>query len=93
MPRRQLKFIQRQPATNPLGGRLLTGREWLAGDFSLADIAAAPNVYRCEILGRMDLIDARPGLARWYRGLRARRSFIETYRFAPSVRRDSPRVN
>ncbi|MCW5770934.1 MAG: glutathione S-transferase family protein [Rhodospirillaceae bacterium] len=72
---------------------LADGREWLAGDFSLADIAAAPNVYRCEILGRMDLIDARPGLARWYRGLRARRSFIETYRFAPSVRRDSPRVN
>lgn len=64
---------------------LADGREWLAGPCSLADIAAAPNFYRVEILDRLSMLDSRPRLAAWYRRMRARPAFQRTYEYAPST--------
>jgi glutathione S-transferase len=61
------------------------GREWIAGNYSLADAAAAPNLYRFEIIGRMDLIDRRPAVASWYRRIKARPAFRRAYEYSPSV--------
>jgi glutathione S-transferase len=60
------------------------GRHWLVGDFSLADVAAAPNVYRLDLLDRRDMIERRPRVAAWYERLRARPAFQRTYAFSPS---------
>ncbi len=61
------------------------GRDWIAGDYSLADAAAAPNLYRFEIIDRMDLIEQRPAVAAWYRRIKARPAFRRTYEYSPSV--------
>jgi len=62
------------------------GRIWIAGEYSLADAAAAPNLYRFEIIDRMDLIDRRPAVALWYRRIKDRPAFRRTYEYAPSLR-------
>ncbi len=64
---------------------LSDGRDWLVGDFSLADVGAAPNVYRFTIIDRNDLLDARPHVLDWSRRLLARPSVVQTYIYAPSV--------
>lgn len=64
---------------------LSDGRAWLAGDFSLADVGAAPNVYRFTIIDRNDLLDARPNVLAWSKRLLARPSVVQTYNYAPSV--------
>jgi glutathione S-transferase len=61
------------------------GRDWIAGDFSLADAAAAPNLYRLEIIERLDLIECRPAVSAWYQRLKARPAFRRTYEFSPSI--------
>lgn len=66
--------------------RLADGRPWLVGDFSLADVGAAPNIYRFTILGRRDLLEARPLVHSWSRRLLDRPSVVRTYEYAPSVR-------
>jgi glutathione S-transferase len=66
--------------------RLADGREWLAGEFSLADVAAAPNVYRFTIIERRDLLASRKNVARWSERLLARTSIRATYEYAPSIR-------
>jgi glutathione S-transferase len=70
--------------------RLADGRDWLAGDFSLADVAAAPNIHRFTIIERRDLIDARPRLRLWAARLLERPSVEQTYVYAPSVPRPTP---
>jgi glutathione S-transferase len=65
---------------------LADGRSWLAGDFSLADVAAAPNIYRFTIIDRNDLLEKRPRLREWSLRLLARPSVEETYEYAPSAR-------
>ena len=50
---------------------------WLAGeDYSLADVDMAPFVHRIASLGEGALIEARPGVADWYRRMRARKAFV-----------------
>jgi glutathione S-transferase len=68
-------------AENALGD----GRSWLAGSYSLADVAAAPNLYRLDLIERGELIERRPLVASWYERLRARDAFRRTYEFSPSV--------
>ncbi len=62
------------------------GRAWLVGEFSLADIAAAPNLYRFTIIDRHDFFERRPNCRRWFAAMSARPSFGMTYEYAPSVR-------
>lgn len=50
----------------------LTGREWVAGDFGLADCAAAPALFYAGILHPFD---AHPALAAYFERLLARPSF------------------
>jgi glutathione S-transferase len=67
-------------------------REWLAGSFSLADIAAAPNVHRFALLGLMEVVQKRPRVNDWYRRMLERPSFKRTYEYAPpnaGARQDS----
>ncbi len=66
--------------------KLSDGREWLCGDFSMADIGAAPNAYRCELIGRADLVTTRPALAAWYTRVSTRACFARTYAYSPNVR-------
>lgn len=66
--------------------RLSDGRLWLAGDFSLADVAAAPNVYRLGIIGREGLLATRPHVHQWFGRLMGRPAVKQTYEYAPSVR-------
>ncbi len=68
---------------------LSDGRDWLAGDFSLADAAAAPNVYRFTIIDRNDLLTARPRVLAWSKRLLERPSVVRCYDYAPSVREDA----
>ncbi len=63
------------------------GRDWLAGAYSLADAAAAPNLYRLEIIGRGEMVACRPSVAAWYRRMTTRSAFLRTYDLSPSVRR------
>ncbi len=65
---------------------LSDGRAWLVGDFSLADVAAAPNVYRFTIIDRNDLLETRPNVLAWSKRLLARPSVVQTYDYAPSLR-------
>jgi glutathione S-transferase len=51
---------------------------WIAGaDYSLADIAATPYVWRLDKLKLARLWDKRPGVAAWYERIRARPSFAK----------------
>ncbi|MDE0056797.1 MAG: glutathione S-transferase family protein [Defluviicoccus sp.] len=62
------------------------GRDWLAGSYSLADAAAAPNLYRLDIIGRGEMVACRPAVAAWYRRMTTRTAFLRTYEYSPSVR-------
>lgn len=55
----------------------LEGQDWIAGDFSLADIAIAPYMYRLVALGRDRFwsADKRPNVHAWYDRLSARPAF------------------
>ncbi len=55
----------------------LDGQDWIAGDFSLADIAIAPYMYRLVALGRDRFwsADKRPNVHAWYDRLSARPAF------------------
>ncbi len=56
----------------------LEGRAWIAGDFSLADIAIAPYMYRLYALGneRFWSADKRRNVHDWYERLSARPAFV-----------------
>jgi glutathione S-transferase len=43
----------------------LARREWLAGDYSLADVCYAPFVTTFALVGLADLLDARPTTRAW----------------------------
>lgn len=62
--------------------QLTGGSEWLLGLFSLADIAAAPNVHRYFQLGLNSIVEKRPNVHAWYRRIRERPSFVRTYEYA-----------
>ena len=66
--------------TNRLHGvleRRLKGREWLADDYSIADMAAYPWVVPWKAQGQ-DL-DAFPNLRRWFDAMRARPAVLAAY--------------
>lgn len=57
---------------------------WIIGEYSLADIAIAPNFYRMERLGRADLWRERhSAVSEWYSRLMARAGVVEAIAFAP----------
>lgn len=66
---------------------------WLCGTFSLADIAAAPNVHRFSLLGLGRVLEARPYVRDWYQRIQARAAFRRTYEFAPPLRNLSAALN
>lgn len=72
------------PVLGRVDAALEDGRNWLVGDFSLADVAAAPNLYRLDLIDRLDMLESRPRVAAWYERLRARTAFQRTYEFSPS---------
>lgn len=55
----------------------LEGQDWIAGDFSLADITVAPYMFRLLALGRERFwsADLRPNVHGWYERLSARPAF------------------
>jgi len=57
---------------------LLTGREHLLGELSLADIAYAPFVCELEVAQLGDLLTERPAVRAWVAALRARPSVAAT---------------
>jgi glutathione S-transferase len=62
----------------------LAGGPWLAGEeYSLADVDMAPFVHRIASLGEGALIEARPGVADWYRRMRAREAFRAAMEWRP----------
>jgi glutathione S-transferase len=63
--------------------RQLDGRDWLAGTFSLADVAMAPMINRIEVLARPEMIaaDRRPRVADWWARIQARPGFQEAFSF------------
>ena len=54
---------------------LLQDRDYLLGDYSLADAAWTPYVHRLDILGLADLWAERPAVTAWWRRLRDRPSY------------------
>jgi glutathione S-transferase len=64
--------------------RQLAGREWIAGAYSLADVALAPIINRIEVLARPELIAAarRPRVAEWWQRIQARPGYKEAFAFA-----------
>jgi glutathione S-transferase len=55
----------------------LSATPWLAGDYSLADVAFTPYLARLEHLSILDMIGERQRVADWYRRCKARPSFQE----------------
>lgn len=55
----------------------LDGNQYVIGDFSLADIAVAPYLFRLSALGEQQFWGegVRPNVARWYRAMQERESF------------------
>jgi len=60
--------------------KLLEGKEYLAGEFSLADLVHIPYCYYVSSLGFGDLFTTskRPNVARWYKALIARPSWTKS---------------
>lgn len=58
----------------------MTGREWIAGDFSLADCAAAPSLYYARWVEPLG--DGFPNLAAYLRRLAGRASYARVLRDA-----------
>lgn len=52
--------------------RALTGRTYLAGSFSLADISLAPVLLMLFVTGEGDLVLGRPNLAAWWKRVSSR---------------------
>jgi GST-like protein len=72
--------------TNRLYGVLnkrLNGREFIAGDYSIADIATYPWVVPHERQGQN--LDHFPHLRRWFESIRARAATVRAYEKAKSV--------
>lgn len=66
--------------TNRLYGvldRWLEGREWLAGDYSIADMAAYPWVVLWK--GQLQNLDDFPNLRRWHTAIRNRPAVLAAY--------------
>jgi GST-like protein len=57
--------------------RRLAGREYVAGDYSIADIACYPWIVPYAVLGQK--LEEFPNLARWFETIRARPATIRTY--------------
>lgn len=60
-----------------LAGRL-AGPDWLAGDYSLADVCYAPFVTTLPLVGLGELLDDRPAVRAWIERLNARPSVRDT---------------
>ena len=59
---------------------------WLVGDYSLADVAVAPNLYRLDCLKMKALWEkGHPLVTEWYNRLIARPAFQLTYAYSPPV--------
>jgi GST-like protein len=66
--------------TNRLYGvleRQLQGRDWLAGDYSIADMATYPWVVPWK--AQQQRLDAFPNLRRWFDTMRARPAVFAAY--------------
>jgi glutathione S-transferase len=64
--------------------RALADGPWLAGgEYSLADVDMAPFVHRIASLGEGARIEARPGVADWYRRMRSREAFRAAMEWRP----------
>jgi GST-like protein len=77
--------------TNRLYGVLnkrLAGREFIAGDYSIADMAAYPWVVPHEAQGQ-NLSDF-PHLKRWFETIKVRPATVRAYELAPSFSNNSP---
>ncbi|HSE13489.1 MAG TPA: glutathione binding-like protein [Rudaea sp.] len=57
--------------------RRLDGREFIAGEFTLADIACYPWIVPHAILGQK--LEEFPNLARWFAAMRARPATVRAY--------------
>ena len=68
--RQQEKFLDHVEAAVNSGGPFIAGADW-----SLADAAATPYVWRLDKLKLARMWDRRPGVARWYEGVREHPSF------------------
>jgi len=55
----------------------LEGREFIAGEYSIADVACYPWIVPYAILGQK--LEEFPNLARWFETIRARPATIRTY--------------
>lgn len=66
--------------TNRLYGvldRRLAGREWIAGDYSIADMASYPWIVPWK--RQQQDLDAFPNLRRWFNAMRARPAVVRAY--------------
>jgi GST-like protein len=66
----------------------LAGREFIAGDYSIADMAAYPWVVPHEAQGQ-NLSDF-PHLKRWFETIEARPATVRAYALGPSFSNNSP---
>ena len=74
--------------TNRLYGvldRRLAGRDFIAGDYSIADMAAYPWTVSHERQGQN--LDDFPNLKRWFEAIRARPATVEAYKKGEAINR------
>jgi glutathione S-transferase len=55
----------------------LVGQDWLAGEFSLADICYAPYLNYLQMMGLGDIIAERPNVAAWWGRLSSRPAWLK----------------
>lgn len=58
--------------------RHLVGRDWLVGDYSLADICYAPLILAVSRVDFAEEIEARPGVFGWLNRLKSRKAVVES---------------
>lgn len=58
---------------------LADGRDFLLGEYTIADIVLVPTIVRLEDIGLGDMWDQRPNVARWFAAVKARPSFDVAY--------------
>ncbi|VXC99942.1 glutathione binding-like protein [Sphingomonas sp. AX6] len=63
--------------------RRLEGREYIAGDYSIADMAAYPWIVPYEAQGQR--LEDFPNVKRWFEAIRARPATVEAYRKGDEV--------
>ncbi len=77
------RYVQETNRLYAVLDKRLTDREYVAGDYSIADMASCPWTVPYERQGRQ--LDDFPNLKRWFETIRARPAVMRAYERAKTI--------